>query len=194
MKRIVFAVAALALALPSVALAKGPSSASIDGPGTGGGVNISGGGESPGTPLGDLTQQSGLFPALFGQQPDPMLDRRPKANLGPKYTVEYTVPGPNNETFSIRQDVYPYAKPSPVTYTPAGQKIFDMKSRGGWFVATSELKDTLVTAGLPKVAPSGSSSGSSGFSAGFVTLLMAALLLVGTTAILVRRRARPAAA
>jgi hypothetical protein len=192
MKRLVFVLAALMLTLPTVAFAKGPSDASVNGPGTGGGLKINGDGESAGTQLGNLTEQAGFFPATFGQQPDPMLQARPKGDLGPKYRIKYTVPGPDNKTFYIEQDLYPYANP-PVTYTAPGQAIFYGTSRGGWYVAPQDLKNTLVSAGLPKAAPSGSSSGSSFFSGGLISLLAAALLLVTGTAVILARRARPAA-
>lgn len=197
MKRFLLFAAVAALALPTTALGKGPSGASIDGPGTGGGINISGDGESGEGPLGDLTQNGGFFAATFGQEPDPMLKSRPKGDLGPKYTVDYTVPGPNNETFHIKQDLYPYAKDGPVTYTKPGQRIFDRESRGGWFQAPSFVKDTLVQAGLPKVAPTGSAGSDEGFfSTGLAGVLagIVALLLAGTMIVFVRRRTRPAPA
>jgi hypothetical protein len=195
MKRLFVLAAIVALVLPATALGKGPSAASIDGPGSSGGINISGDGESGGTPLGDLTQQAGFFPAAFGQEPDPMLADAPKGSLGPKYTINYTVPGPNNDTFHIKQDVYPYATPNPVTYMEPGQKIFDMETRGGWFQSDSMLKEMLVTAGLPKIAPSGSSSADDGvLSTGLTSALVGALLLAAAGWILMRRRTRPAPA
>ena len=73
---IALAVLAGALALPTVAAAKGPDQASISGPGLQGSVPIKGDGESGfGTPLGNLVEFGGYFPAVFGQQPDPMLKR-----------------------------------------------------------------------------------------------------------------------
>jgi len=74
---------ATALLFPAVAAAKGPSQASVSGPGLGKTVRLSGGGEQMGTPLGDLTMEAGLFPAAFGQIPDPMLKGRPSGELGP---------------------------------------------------------------------------------------------------------------
>lgn len=196
MKRLFVLAAVAALALPATAIGKGPSGASINGPGSGGGINISGDGESGGTPLGDLTQQAGFLPAVFGQEPDPMLTDAPQGNLGPKYTIDYTVPGPNNDTFYIKQDVYPYATPNPVTYMEPGQKIFDMETRGGWFQSDTTLKDTLVSAGLPKVAPGSSSVADNDgiFSAGLLSGLVGALLLAAAASIVMRRRTRPAPA
>lgn len=194
MKRLLLTLSVAALVLPGAALGKGPTAASMDGPG-GGNITFGGDGEAMGTELGNLTQQSGFSAAVFRQTPDPMLDARPKGNLGPKYTMTWTVPGPNNDVFMIRQDVYPYAEPSPVTYLAPGQKIFEILggTRGGWFQAGPELKETLVAKGLP-ARFSGSSSDESSFPTVAVSLLALALLLVSATALLLRRRMRPAAA
>jgi len=193
MKRLFLILAITALALPAGALGKGPSGASLDGPG-GGGITFNGDGESGGTPLGDLTDQSGFFPATFGQQPDPMLPGRPKGDLGPRYTITYTVPGPNNDLDKIRQDLYPYASPAPVVYTAPGQKFFGSeRTRGGWFQADPALKETLVSAGLPAQPPAASGGGSM-LSVSLVSLGAAALLLLAATAVVLRRRMRPAPA
>jgi hypothetical protein len=191
MRRLILLLALAALAIPSQALGKGPTAATMEGPGSGGGITFSG--DEGSGPLGSLTEQSGWFQAVFEQTPNPMLADRPKGDLGPKYTVTYTVPGPNNDTFTISQDVYPYASSGPVTYLAPGQPIFDVQTRGGWFQAGPDLKDTLVAAGLPETAPGGSTDDTS-FPTTTVSLLAFALLLAGATALLLRRRARPAAA
>lgn len=191
MTRLMLIFAIAALALPSAALAKGPSAATMEGPG--GGAGISFGGDEGSGPLGQLTEQAGFFPAVFGQEPNPMLAGRPKGDLGPKYTITYTVPGGGDE-FTVRQDVYPYADPSPVTYLAPGQKVFDLTTRGGWFQAGPDLKTTLVSAGLPASPRAASSSDDSSFPTTTVGLLALALLLVLSTGLLLRRRARPAAA
>ena len=194
MKRLLVTFAIVSLALPATALGKGPSEATISGGGGGGGDLTITGCCEPGSPAMNLAEQAGFFPAVFGQQPDPMLDRRPKGDLGPKYTITYTVPGPNNETWILRQDVYPYASPAPVTYTAPGQEVFETDgTRGGWYQAGPELKETLVAAGLPETASGGSSDDSS-FPTVTVSLLAFALVFVAAAALLVRRRARPAAA
>lgn len=191
MRRLILLLALAVLAMPSQALGKGPSAATMEGPGGSGGITFSG--DEGSGPLGSLTQQSGWFAAVFEQEPNPMLAARPKGDLGPKYTVTYTVPGLNNDTLTITQDVYPYASSGPVTYLAPGQPIFDMQTRGGWFQAGPDLKETLVAAGLPETAPGGSSDDTP-FPTTTVSLLAFALLLAGATALLLRRRARPAAA
>lgn len=189
MRRLILLLALAVLTMPSQALGKGPSAATMEGPS--GGITFSGD-EGSGS-LGSFTQQSGWFAAVFEQEPNPMLAARPKGDLGPKYTVTYKVPGPNNDTFTITQDVYPYAGSGPVTYLAPGQPIFDMQTRGGWFQAGPDLKETLVATGLPEKAPGGSSDDTP-FPTTTASLLAFALLLAGATALLLRRRARPAAA
>jgi hypothetical protein len=191
MKHALLALLIAASVLPASALAKGPSGASIGGPGGGGGIEF--GGDEASGPLGALTGQAGFFPAVFGQEPSPMLTGRPKADLGPKYTITYTVPGPNNELWRLRQEVYPYATPAPVTYMKPGQKVYDTQTRGGWFQADAALKQTLVEAGLPST-PAGASSGSSGFPTALVTASTAALPVAMAIVLLIRRRTRPATA
>jgi hypothetical protein len=189
MNRFTLALAALAAALllPGAALAKGPSAATVTGPGTT--LRIAGEGESGGTPLGNLTQYAGFFPAAYSQEPDPMLKSRPQGRLGPKFTIHYVVPGPNSRTYRITQDLYPYAKAGALTYMKPGQPIFDMHTRGGWFPAGDALKQVLVQAGLPKTPPRASSSASLALFAGLG--IPGALALLGA-AVLVARRRRPA--
>jgi len=155
MKRLMLIVAA-ALVLPAAALAKGPSEAVVTGPGIDDdGVAIVLSGDDA-----DYTNLSGFFPASFGQSPDPMLASPPKGTLGPKYRVRLTVPGPSGKDDTIVQDVYPYADPSPVTYTPPGQRFFDSeRTRGGWYVSTIGLRHVLVHAGLPAESPVADTAG-----------------------------------
>jgi len=175
MIRLTFVAAiAAALLVPAVASAKGPSEATISGPGFSKKIDVLNDG-SGGTVGGDLTQQSGFFPAAFGQSPDPMLHRRP-AHLGPRYTIVWKVPGgaPN---LRLRQDIYPYARGGSVTYMKPGQPIFDMTTRGGWY-RDPQLKQTLVSLGLSAQAPSGSGGGTNWVLIGGL-LAAAALLAAG---------------
>ncbi len=190
MKTTLVVLAVAALALPATALAKGPSAARIDGPGLGKAITITGP-EQEGSPLMDFAQQAGFFPAAFGQEPDPMLPDRPNGNLGPKYSIDYKVPGPEGKSFEINQDLYPYAKPYAVTYTASGQEIFDVTTKGGWYQSPL-LKQTLVSAGLPaKSKPTASSTSSSFFSTGRLgSLAGGAALLIAFGSVLARRRRR----
>jgi hypothetical protein len=149
--RIYLAAAVLiALALPVVAAAKGPSGASVSGPGLDRALTVRGDGEGPGTALGTLATASGFFPQMFGQTPDPTLRVRPKSTLGPKYRVVYTVPGPNGIESRVVQLVYPYAKPVALSYMRPAQPFWESdRTHGGWFRASLTLKRMLVRAGLP---------------------------------------------
>jgi hypothetical protein len=172
------AVVAAALLVPAVASAKGPTAASIAGPGFAKTITVSNDG-SGGTPGGDLTQQAGFFPAAFGQQPDPMLHRRP-GGLGPRYTIVWSVPGAGPRE-RLRQDLYPYARGGAVTYMKPGQPIFDMTTRGGWY-RDPQLKRTLVGLGLARQAPSAGSG--DGTSWPIVGGLLAGVVLVAAVAVL----------
>ncbi len=148
MKRLLVALSIATLALPASALGKGPSKAAVDIPG-GPPIRFTGYGESSGTSLGDLTQQAGFFEAAFGQEPSPMLASRPGGDLGPRYTITYTVPAGSGVADRIRQSLYPYAATGPVTYMQPGQKLFGEETPGGCFQADRQLKQLLVAAGLP---------------------------------------------
>jgi len=150
------ALAALAATAP--AAAKGPSTASLTGPGLDHALPVKGDGEGGGnTPLGSLVQLGGYFAQVFKTTPDPTLRTRPSGDLGPRYRVFYRVPGPSVGASTIIQDVYPYAKPNPVTYMRPGQRVWvGMRTHGGWFVSGPGLKVMLVELGLPKSPPTAS--------------------------------------
>jgi hypothetical protein len=195
MKRAFLTLAIAALALPTTALGKGPSEAVISGPGggDGGGPTFTGCCE-PTSPAMTFSEQAGFFPAVFRQQPDPMRDSRPTGDLGPKYTITYTVPGPNNETWKIEQDLYPYATAGAVTYMKPGQTVFQIPggTRGGWYQGGARLKETLVAAGLP-ARPAADSGNGTSIATHLFGAVAVALFLVAATAVFLRRRTRPAA-
>ena len=155
------AAALAALVATAPAAAKGPTTASLTGPGLDHAVPVKGEGESgPGTPLGSLVQLGGFFPQVFQQFPDPTTRTRPTGNLGPRYRIEYRVPGPSENGSKLVQDVYPYAK-TPVTYMRPGVRFWGVNhTHGGWYVAGPGLKATLVAAGLPESPPPAASGGS----------------------------------
>jgi hypothetical protein len=144
---------AAALAATGAAQAKGPSRATVNGPGLAAPLVVRGSGEDGGSSsLGRLAEDAGFFPAVFGQSPDPMLPARPAGALGPRYTITYTVPGPGRST-QITQDLYPYAGNGAITYMRPGQKVFSWQhTRGGWYAAYG-LRAMLVRAGLPARPP-----------------------------------------
>jgi hypothetical protein len=202
MKRLpVLALVALAaLAVSSEALAKGASQATIKGPGLKkGGLVLrsdSGGDPTSGSRLGQLATASGFFPAVFDQQPDPMLQERPKGTLGPKYTAEYVMPGPDGGTSTIRQDLYPYAKPYALSYTKPGQPFFDrgQGTHGGWFLTTSAVRSVLDLPAQPPGAGTGDGSGWLRWVAIAITIAAGLGLVATLSAVALRRRPGPAPA
>jgi hypothetical protein len=191
----VVSIVALALAAPG-ALAKGASEATITGPGLDEPIVMAGEGFAGGEDLMQLAESAGFFPAVFAQTPDPMLDTRPSAALGPKYTIAYVMPGPNNQEDTLVQELYPYATPSPVSYVEPEQTFWTTEeTRGGWYVsATSSMKDVLVAAGLPEAPPTNSapSSDSPWTVLGPVLVLIAVAVIGGFAVSMTRRRPRTA--
>lgn len=146
--------AAVALALPAAAAAKGPTKASITGPGLNAPLAVEGWGEGDtSTPLGLLVMEGGFFPQVYSQSPNPMLKKQPKTQLGSKYEVSYELPG-ESSTDTLRQDLYPYATSGVVTYMSPNQVFWGtQRTIGGWFRGTAALKDQLVALGLPATDP-----------------------------------------
>jgi hypothetical protein len=146
------ALAALVATAPGAA--KGPLNASVTGPGLDHAIPVYGDGEGgTSTPLGQLVQLGGFFPQVFAEFPDPTTRTRPAGDLGPRYRIEYRVPGPNGNRSKLVQDVYPYAQ-TPVTHMKRYQRFWGANfTHGGWFVARHGLKATLVAAGLPQSPP-----------------------------------------
>jgi hypothetical protein len=196
------AVALTALCVASAALAKGASQATITGPGLDNAIVLKsdrGGDPSLGSKLGALAERTGFFPAVFGQAPDPMLSERPEGTtLGPKYRIVFVMPGPNNESSIIRQDLYPFAKPYLLSYTKPGQVFWSgQRTHGGWFQAPVAMRTVLISAGLPNQPPASTGGGDGnwlrwvaiGITVAAGLALLAALTLLG-----LRRRPRPAEA
>jgi hypothetical protein len=135
----------VALVLPATAAAKGPSKAAIAGAGVAT-IRISGA-EGSSTPFWRFVEAAGWFEAAWG--PSRLPQTPPQGELGPRYTITWTVPSSSK----LYQDVYPYAKPYPVTYMPRGQKIWGTPVKGGWFVGGAKLKKALTRVGIPAQAP-----------------------------------------
>ena len=156
MRRLLLLAAALTalLLMPAVANAKGPSAATIAGPGLAHVLTINGYGEGgDSSPLGILVSEAGFFAQVFEQTPVATTRSRPTGRLGQRYDVTYTVPGPNGDS-TLRQALYPYAVNGPASYMTPSQKFWDSQSTpGGWYRGTAALKAMLVQAGLPAKAP-----------------------------------------
>ena len=110
-----------------------------------------------------------------------------------RYRITYAMPGPDAVVNQLRQDLYPYATPEPVTYMKPGQAYFGSeKTVGGWYISGPSLKNQLVRLGLPETPPAGN-----GFDAPWPILAFAAFAAAGATVIVavrIRRRPRPATA
>jgi hypothetical protein len=161
---LVLTIALLAsLALPSLAAAKGPTAATMRGPGISGARHLGGNSEGgTGTPLGALTMGGGFFPQAFGQQPDPTQATRPQGNLGPRYRITYKMPGPSASA-TLRQDFYPYARPAPLTYMKPGQAFWGtQRTHGGWFIADRSVRRKLGLPAQPPKPPTTGTTRSSG--------------------------------
>jgi len=184
------------LTITASALGKGASEATITGPGLGDGITLAGEGQQGGEELMQIADSAGFFIAAYGSYPLALEDERPTGDLGPRYTIEYTMPGPDNETDVIVQDLYPYAKPTPATHMAAGQPFYAREQTvGGWFLATTLLTDQLVAAGLPETPPTGGSD-DGGLPWAPVTgvVLALGLSVIAVLALRSRRRSHPAPA
>ena len=155
----VAALAALLLAIPTAAQAKGATSATISGGGPGGlpggPITLKGNGE-PGssTDLGMLAEGSGLYTVVFDSGTNAILPAAPTDRLGPRYTITWTFPDPEGgKDRKVIQHVYPYAAGGPVTFIPPGQPVLDMTTRGGWYQGFEGFRVQLVQLGLPNRAP-----------------------------------------
>jgi hypothetical protein len=197
MMRLALLAAAVALAASvtaTSALAKGASEATITGPGLGGGLTLAGEGQPGGERLMELAETAGFFPAVFVTSPNPMLSARPRGKLGPRHTITYTMPGPNGALDELRQELYPFATPDPMTYMEPGQSYFGTEETvGGWYVAGTMLKDDLIALGVPENPPLAGDGGSDilwrtvGIGA-----VLGGVLVLACTALVLRRRQGPA--
>ena len=180
---------AVALVLAPAAAAKGPSAATITGPGLASPLKIDGYGEGDSTtPLGILVTEAGFFPQVFGQSPSPLLRSKPPGTLGSVYVVTYELPGPATGTDRIRQDLYPYAAGGAVSHMEANQVFWGgQRTVGGWMRGTAGLRARLVADGLPSVDP-GSPAKRAWAGHGVEIAFGAGIVLAGGALALLRKR------
>jgi hypothetical protein len=130
----------------SPTFAKGPSQGVIDGPGFPSPVALREPGEATiGPEHAAMVQKSGFLDGLWCRTCDRRLFDRPPGELGPRYTVIYTMTvtvKDRTRSSEVIQFVFPYATPRPVTYMPSDQRFWGReRTVGGWFVARSGLRD-----------------------------------------------------
>jgi hypothetical protein len=161
MRRRALAMLVLALLLavvPTAAQAKGASAATISGGGPGGlpggPIHLNGDGEpGAGTDLANLAEAAGVFALLWEDGQSGALAAAPTTRRGPRYTITWTFPNGDGGEDQVRQSVWPYAAGGPVTYMATGQKVLDGATKGGWYRAGDNLRQDLVTLGLPDRQP-----------------------------------------
>jgi hypothetical protein len=183
-------------ALAPTALGKGASEATLDGPGLSDPITFNASGDPvSGVPVWQIAEESGFYAAVFDESLASRVTEAPASELGPRYTMTYTMPGPSGNEDRIIQHLYPYALPSPVAFVARGQPYFgDRRTQGGWFVASQELKDLLVTAGLPETRPAdGSNPSDTPWTVIAPLLVLAGIAFLGGIALVMTRR-RPQAA
>jgi hypothetical protein len=153
-------VLALLLAVvPTAAQAKGATGATISGGGPGGlpggPINLKGDGEpGSGTNLANLAQAAGVWALLFEDGPGGELAAAPAtANRGPRYTITWIFPNGAGTEDKVRQSVWPYAAGGPLTFMASGQPVLDATTKGGWFQAADNLRQSLIALGLPSREP-----------------------------------------
>ncbi len=127
-------------------------------------------------------------PPIGAERPS-LPETAPTSSLGSGFTLTWTF----GKEGDIVQDLYPYARGGPLVHTEPGQLWSETpraEVRGGWFRADTELVTDLQSVGLPERAqPAGGPRSRWPLLAG----LLAAVLLVGTAAVVVpRRRHQPA--
>ena len=149
-------VGALLLTVATPAAAKAMiAEAHISGPGLGGGgLRIS-------APATEGMWDSGIDVAggLDDTRPDSVAELGlTAAKLGPRYLVTYKLNAGSTAAEIVRQELYPYAKGGPVTYTPPGQRMAEGLPWGGaisagWYQSSLEFFHYLVDQGLPDTNP-----------------------------------------
>lgn len=190
-------VALAACLAPAAAHAKGgPTQALIEGPGLERPIVVDGS-VSSGLPAAwALAEEAGFAAGAFGRPSDApsALPRRPSTTLGPRYTITYLVEELGSRGSRVRQELYPYAAPVPVTYVPPGQPLWpsfgppQRATVGGWYRTTRFFAERLIDLGIPPREPAAVVE--SGPPVRRAVLLAAGLGIVLGMAIVCRRRLR----
>ena len=188
-------VATLWTSLP--AIAKGPSQGVITGPGLAQPITLrEPGAKTIGVDLANVVTWSGFSVGMWGGDSD-RLAHRPAGDLGPRYTITYSMTLSNRPSGKIVQYVFPYAEPLPITHMPPKQKYWGSNETvGAWYAARIRLRQTLIRLGLPSSTASQPAAGTDGVTAAVPPhagsippwlLVAAAVLSLALAAILMRR-------
>lgn len=120
----------MAVLTVSPVLAKGPSQAVLEGPGLTSPIPLRPPDQRTiGPALATMVQESGFFGGLNGTGSGYRITRPRNSQLGPRFTVRYTLGGPGEEGIIV-QYLYPYATFGPVTHMPSDQPFWiDQKDR-----------------------------------------------------------------
>jgi hypothetical protein len=147
-------VTAMVVVTASSALAKGPESATLTGPGIDRPIELD---TTNADLIGRAMEQTGLWWSESGDLPRPL--EEPPGELGPAYTltwVRYGDPGESERERAIRQVIYPFAEGGVTIHTPTQDDLRGVPEATGWFLAPA-LGDTLAALGVPVTAASSSS-------------------------------------
>jgi len=185
---VVVLAAAAILVTPATALAKGPSAASISGPGLSAPLRVDGRGDlgGPGQ-LGGFMQHAGFSEGVWGPQAGLTAMDEPEGELGPRYIVSWTLSGPTGVDDTVRQDLYPYAGPvRSATSRPGSRSSTASAPRAAGSRAAASLSALLFDLGLREPVFPATTPGSLVL-AGLGGAILAAVWAAG------RGRRRPAA-
>ena len=170
--------------------AKGPTEATLEGPGidetT---LGMRGGGEW-GTELASIVETA-FFPGVFGPPGVLEIEGEPRGPLRPRYTLTYRVPM-RDRVDRVVQYVYPFADGGGYTFTPKGQPVLGDETEGGWIRAPQELKRVLDDLGVSPPTVSNTTERDRTMSLLAMALAPAAALAIGAGWLIRARRRRRA--
>lgn len=154
MRRTIRFVTTMTLILIAVpALAKGPSSATMTGPGIDKSIELL---DYPQHDLESrdlvvaLMRLTGVWYGNMGLEETTELP--PDVELGPAYILTWVSeanPADPNDDYTIQQTLYPHADSGPVVHTAPQPALDDTSLTLGWRTVPGELTDTLRQLGVP---------------------------------------------
>jgi hypothetical protein len=191
-------VVAVLVMSPGAALAKGPMDATVDGPGLAEPLTLDW--DANETELDALITATG-----FWELAEPAA-AQPSKDLGARYVVSYSVYDDDGSGTALALHAYPFAKPTPLVYVPAGQDAFPVGVvPEGWRTASAALTtwfkaqpikavaETAAAADAPAVQPAAAVAPASPDEATSPLLVLAiagagALVAAGLVVLAARRR------